>query len=272
MSQEPQDAVICCIAINEELYLEEWIKYHLKLGFSHIYIYDNNKDQSQLTNYLENTTIYQNETFKKKVSILPMPGRNKQYVAYNHFLKHFALKHKWVSILDCDEFIVLKNWVPITQFLNQVCKQGSVSLHWRIFGDNGHKQYSPYPVTQRFTKCAKKLDTFLKSISVCNHIKEITDPHFTILHPPYVQHDCTGRKLFNTSLDESPKRQQLVEFAYINHYFGKSFEEWKLKKKRGCADRPLIYEDDYFKSRNINNVIDLSAHHFYTDPSLDFST
>jgi hypothetical protein len=59
---------------------------------------------------------------------------------------------------------------------------------------------------------------------------------------------------------------------YSNNIEYKSFEEWKLKKKRGCADRPIIYEDDYFKTRNINKVIDLEAHHFYTDLSLDFST
>ena len=34
--------VICSIAKNENAYLYEWALYHLQLGFSHIYIYDNN--------------------------------------------------------------------------------------------------------------------------------------------------------------------------------------------------------------------------------------
>jgi hypothetical protein len=33
---------IVCIAKNEDLYLEEWVNYHLKLGFDRIYIYMNN--------------------------------------------------------------------------------------------------------------------------------------------------------------------------------------------------------------------------------------
>ena len=33
------DAIVCAIALNEELYIDEWIKYNLALGFSHIYIY-----------------------------------------------------------------------------------------------------------------------------------------------------------------------------------------------------------------------------------------
>ena len=271
MSQEPEDAVICCIAINEELYLEEWIKYNLKLGFSHIYIYDNNKDQSQLTNYLENTTIYQNETIKKKVSILPMPGRNKQYVAYNHFLKHFALKHKWVSILDCDEFIVLKNWVPITQFLNQVCKRGSVYLHWRVYGDNGHKHYSNEPVTKRFTACSEELFHVGKSISVCKHINTVVNPHSPVLKPKFLLHDCSGR-ILTDYVDYSPQKQKFINFAYINHYFGKSFEEWQHKKKRGKADDVSVRTDAEFKNHNFNNVQDASAWKFYIDPNLNFFT
>jgi len=35
------DAVVCAIALNEDLYIDEWITYNMALGFSHIYIYDN---------------------------------------------------------------------------------------------------------------------------------------------------------------------------------------------------------------------------------------
>jgi len=30
---------LVCIAKNEDHYIEEWIAYHLKLGFDHIFIY-----------------------------------------------------------------------------------------------------------------------------------------------------------------------------------------------------------------------------------------
>ena len=33
---------IVAIAKNEELYLEEWVKYHFNLGFDKIFICDNN--------------------------------------------------------------------------------------------------------------------------------------------------------------------------------------------------------------------------------------
>ena len=30
---------LVCLAKNEDFYIDEWIKYHTKLGFDHIYIY-----------------------------------------------------------------------------------------------------------------------------------------------------------------------------------------------------------------------------------------
>lgn len=33
--------VICALARREHLYINDWVKYHIDLGFDHIYIYDN---------------------------------------------------------------------------------------------------------------------------------------------------------------------------------------------------------------------------------------
>jgi len=37
------NAVICCIEKFESKYIKEWVDYHIKLGFEHIYIYDNDE-------------------------------------------------------------------------------------------------------------------------------------------------------------------------------------------------------------------------------------
>jgi hypothetical protein len=263
------DAVVCCIAKNEELYIVEWIKYHLKLGFSRIYIYDNNNNPQKLIHYLSN--IIKNIHIKKKITIITYPGKTVQNNAYRHFNTHYGHLHKWVAILDCDEFIVLKNWIPITQFLNQVCKRGSVYLHWRVYGDNGHKHYSNEPVTKRFTACSEELFHVGKSISVCKHINTVVNPHSPVLKPKFLLHDCSGR-ILTDYVDYSPKKQKFINFAYINHYFGKSFEEWQHKKKRGKADDVSVRTDAEFKNHNFNNVQDASAWKFYIDPNLNFFT
>ncbi len=42
-------SAICAISRNENNYLEEWITYHLHLGFNHIFIYDNNNPDDNST-------------------------------------------------------------------------------------------------------------------------------------------------------------------------------------------------------------------------------
>ena len=34
--------VVCGIAKNEDDYIEDWVRFHLRIGFDHIYLYDNN--------------------------------------------------------------------------------------------------------------------------------------------------------------------------------------------------------------------------------------
>jgi hypothetical protein len=50
---------------------------------------------------------------------------------YNHFLKNYSNNWKWVAIIDCDEFIVIKNsnYIPIKKILIKCCKEGSLGLH-----------------------------------------------------------------------------------------------------------------------------------------------
>lgn len=47
-------SAICSIARNENEYLDEWVTYHLNLGFDHIFIYDNNNpDDCSLPQFIE---------------------------------------------------------------------------------------------------------------------------------------------------------------------------------------------------------------------------
>ena len=35
-------SALVCIAKNEDHYIDEWLRYHLKLGFGRIFVYQNN--------------------------------------------------------------------------------------------------------------------------------------------------------------------------------------------------------------------------------------
>jgi len=255
------NAVICCIAKNEERYIMEWILYHLEMGFYRIYIYDNNYNQNQLPNYLSKHKLY--PIIKKKVRIIYFPGKLRQIPAYNHFVKNVSHLWRWVAILDCDEFITIKNlnYLPISKFLSKYCREGSLAIHWRLFGGNGHIKYQNKNVTDRFTKCERNLDKHVKCISVCNHISNIHNPHIPSLKGQYKQYDCLGR-LCNGPLNYIGLDESNVGI-YINHYFCKSREEWIYKKNKGMADNLNIRGNQEYDNHNKNDIDDLFANNFY---------
>jgi hypothetical protein len=49
---------LVCMAKNEDYYLQEWINYHLKLGFDGIHIFQNNW---RFQNKIENENVFFHE-------------------------------------------------------------------------------------------------------------------------------------------------------------------------------------------------------------------
>lgn len=249
--------VICCIAKDEELYIIEWVTYHLNIGFCTIYIYDNNDDNKKLPNLFKKL----DSKIRQKIIIIPFSGKYKQMDAYNHFLKYFSIKWKWVAIIDCDEFIVIKNpkYIPIKKLLMRCCKEGSLGLHWKLFGNNHIDVYENIPVTTRFIKSDKLLNPHIKSISVCKDISYFNNPHYPILYNDKTQKDYLGRIIIGplqyVGLDN--------DTICVNHYFCKTKKEWDIKRDRGLADQPGKRDDSEYESHNKNDVEDLFACNFY---------
>lgn len=99
---------LCCIAKTEEQYIDEWIEYNIKLGFDHIYVYEND------WNYPINNP---------KVTIIPYPGKIQQLAAYNHCLRTYKNRYNYIAFFDCDEFLVLK--------------KHAIGINWQFYGANG---------------------------------------------------------------------------------------------------------------------------------------
>lgn len=136
---------ICCIAKNEELYINDWIKYHIELGFDRIYIYDNNDIDKPLTkdkiDYL----------YADKVTIIDYRGlKQVQLKAYQDFFKNECFKYEWCAVIDCDEFISIKD-KSLDAYLNQYSDIDIIKLCWRVYtDDNKITDDLSIPVYERF--------------------------------------------------------------------------------------------------------------------------
>lgn len=219
---------------NENRYLKEWLDWHLdKVGFDHIYIYDNytKEDNKGVKEYLESisydklkrVTINKFSTPKRK-------NKNLQTECYNYHLKRYKEEVKWSAFIDIDEFIQYKN---INEFLKNKKEYVDISIWFKEYNANGHEKYnSNIPVQERFTKVVDNKE--VESNNADKHIvQNYKISHFKTHYPKYnpQKHLC-----YRCTIEE----------MYYKHFYTKSYEEWIEKISRGSCDKDYLRRYDEF--------------------------
>ena len=235
-------AIVCAIALKEELYIDEWVAHNLRLGFDSIVIYDNSD---------ENTLGGLPDKFLDRVTVIHFPGRVRQLEAYNDAVARYG--GTWCAFIDVDEFIVLRKHADIKALLAEVAPRGgALALNWVMFGSSGRADYSPEPVTKRFTWRAREVDEHIKTIAYLPHVASVADPHSVMLTSG-APHDCHGNRVEGAY---NPKKTE--DIACVYHYFTKSRGEFLLKRARGRADVAEFRSERDFDSYDVNEVEDLT--------------
>lgn len=121
--------VVCAMAKNEHLYINDWVEHYCKLGFDKIYIFDNDdKDKPFIGDYIKN---------KNRVEIINIRGAHRpklQHEIYTHF--YHTYRFDWCLFCDIDEFLFGINNIhsflerPIFRNINQI------RIKWKLFGDD----------------------------------------------------------------------------------------------------------------------------------------
>lgn len=206
---------------EENRYLEEWIDWHLALGFDHIYIYDNGIRQR-----VEEVTGGYEKEKKKKITVIDWSGHHDhiQQDAYNHFLENFKEKVRWGLFIDSDEFLRFTSDVSdVNTFLKEYEDYTEIWGYEVEYDANGQEAYEEKPVRERFTRQTDVREGFYyKNFIQVNRIDSF------LMH--YAYYDEAKHLLLKS---EQSNRELFV----IDHYYTKSWEEWQKKiKERGGAD------------------------------------
>lgn len=157
---------LLAIAKNENWYINDWVKYHLELGFDKIFIYDNND--------FEDIGLYIDEKYNDKVQIFDIHGMKQcQNTAYRLWWYRYANDYDWVAIIDIDEFIMLADKSKTIKDImsnDGYSKYDNVRLNWVTYGDSDliYADLSK-PVYERITKTVKWAYNGAKSIVNCRH-------------------------------------------------------------------------------------------------------
>jgi Glycosyl transferase family 2 len=229
---------LVCIAKREENYIQEWIDYYKKLGFDNIYIYQNDwRWSGECENVIK----------------IEFDGKVKQRNAYNDFIQKNHEKYDWVAFFDVDEFLVLKKHNNIKDFLNDYNDLPAIGINWVLFGNNGHtKVDNEYSLLKRFTKREKNVNYHVKCI-----VKIQSNTRMDIHNPSGIWYDL-NRQVKSGPFNNNGKD----DIAQLNHYWCKTFEEFKEKVIKGRADCTLNRNLTDYHTHNKNEVDDFSAYNF----------
>jgi hypothetical protein len=248
---------LVAIAKDEDPYIEEWIKYNLKLGFDQIHL------------YLNDWRYY---TSNSRVKTIEFNGNAIQMKCYGHFLRNYSEQYDWAAFFDIDEFLVLKKHRGIKNFVGDVSNQfetNQIGINWVFFGDNGLSEFpdGTTGVLERFTKRQIGCEGIIKSIvkmSPGMYPENFINPHF-YYHDGISPDGVRTAGPYNENGD--------TEIAQINHYFSKTREEFQRKISRGRADlQPgspgYCRTWSEFDSANKNEIEDLDALEFFRNTSI----
>lgn len=206
-------------------YLDEWVEYHLAIGFEHILIYDHKSIIPVVPKWGKTVSV------KRIDSDLPFPE-------YVHLSTFRDFKSYWIMVADVDEFLVLLQHKDIRVLLRNYEQFGGLGIPWSMYGSSGHiKKPAGLVKNNYFWRTIDPQDRqYVKTIANRRYFKNMGDPHFVYSSKPLVNE---AFEPFEGSLTTSPR--QLLK---LNHYFTRSYEEWIFKRNRGAGfpgvpDRPM---------------------------------
>lgn len=245
---------VVAIVRNEGEYIREWLEYHLMLGVTHFYIYDNESTddtKEKLQNYIE----------RGEVTYVWWPGSVVQLSAYNHALEFFQYDTQYMAFIDADEFLVTVQDTPLCETVDQlfelgdrrihhaVCGRcGGIGVNWRVYGTSFHKTKPEGLVIENYVYRAKddcEENANIKTICNPRIAKEFRhNPHCVAYES---RHYCVSEN--GSYIPNAFFYDGMCKKIRINHYYSKSEEELSQRLKKGKADQKKVFTEKEIQDR-----------------------
>ena len=249
-------AAICAIQKQGLKYVDEWVDYHMGIGFTTIYLYDNSEDfelkKWHAKRFLQQSIPTSSNRVHPPVQIIHWPGTHaggQQLPAYSNCTKTIQKHnntHDWIAFIDLDEFFVIKdtNKYPlITNVLDTISSNaGGLAVNWQFFDFNNQTKYEAKPLTMRFTRRKQNNPTniHVKMIARSETLKDVwPTPHearyknktiFSVRNKEYKTDDTNGDTVKGPFNHKVP-----TDVLVLHHYGSKSVEEFRSRCARGRA-------------------------------------
>lgn len=227
---------ICIFTVikDEQQYLADFIEYHLNIGVSTLFVFEDYGSTSHKSICDQYDNVYlasildifpkeqHSEIIQMKKDKIP---RQTLYINQGLRYIHSLNKYDWCWLIDCDEFITSTE--PISSVLSRFNDYDGVLVYWKNFGVSGRLKRPFYdkPIYDIYTEpCGYELFSdfkFYKITKFCVNLNKWKPEHKWWIHNAprnWVKADGTY------------KRTDIVyEPLYLRHYITKSVEEYLHK-------------------------------------------
>jgi hypothetical protein len=227
---------------NEQVYVEEWIRFHRAVGVRHFYFYDDASTDATFE-------IVARTLPRAEFTVIPWNMRladaprdvvlNAQTLAFAHAILNFGPSYRWIAFIDVDEFLLPKTGDTVDDALKGAGGFPNISLPWHMFGTSGHKTRPDGPALRNYK--LRAADPMSRKPNASN-FKCIVDPamvsHVSVHHFRTREHgDLTSNDagLKDTRRGRKKAGFYSSRFLQLNHYYSKSAEELEHKIRRGSA-------------------------------------
>ena len=236
---------LVAIAKDEDRYLKEWVDYNIDVGFTEIFVYQNN------WRYKGGDIAYDN------VHLIECDGHRMQVPSYNNFINGHWMKFDFAAFFDIDEFLYIKDGRKIGDVMESYLDLDSVYVNWRLFGDSGIERVENenYSVRNRFIMCAKDLYRLGKHILNLkkNENKALfVNPHIicrtgTKLTEVVGTDPNRKRTCIRGSLDDNTENEPME----LYHFRNKTWEE--------AVSRRFMQDDAFHEASMVDFRMDINA-------------
>ena len=238
MSSKNITICLCVIAKRENLYAKEYVNHYKKLGYQHIYIYDNNDVDGE-----KFEDVIQDEINSGFVTIINIRGLEKgQCYAYKDCYEKYNRLYNWMSFFDFDEFLAIKenniqNFLTSSRYKECV----TIKINFLFYSDNELLYYDKRPLEERFTNALYKhhsnvwLKVTVRGGLKTNYWSVKCSPHTSGSNYPAC--NSAGKKIPYWTGYARPN----FTYAAMKHYYTKSTEEYLIKSSRGSATNKVSW-------------------------------
>lgn len=204
--------------------LAEWLEFHRLVGVEHFYLYNNESSD----HYAEVLRPYRDAGL---VTFHDWPGAVQQAATYEHCIETYRQEARWIAFVDDDEFLFPTTGDDLRSKLVRYEDFAGIGVCRTVFGASGHEKRPEGLVIESYTRRQRALGTKIKSIVNPLEVRSATVHAFGYLRGA---HAVDEKKRILAGADI---RDPSVERLCMNHYYTKSFEDFRRKVERGRATR-----------------------------------